>query len=177
MFIFAAAVQGAATRYRGGETGGVGGAAAFCRPGAFGPGPEKQRGGGPAFWRAPALLCAFCAPAAPPTCRRSPAHPYRKAALTRPLPRCARVLVGRLRCTGGRRGARSAPAGRGPEAPGRPVWRPEAAKRRRPPPPTLGSHAAARLYAAFFLLRNRSTARSIMKNSSIRAHRNKGVIP
>lgn len=32
MFIFAVAVQGAATRYRGGETGGVGGAAAFCRP-------------------------------------------------------------------------------------------------------------------------------------------------
>ena len=40
MFIFAVAVQGAATRYRGGETGGVGGAAAFCRPGAFGPGPQ-----------------------------------------------------------------------------------------------------------------------------------------
>lgn len=61
MFIFAVAVQGAATRYRGGETGGVGGRRRFA-----GPGPAKPKGRGPAIWPAPAPLCALCAPAAPP---------------------------------------------------------------------------------------------------------------
>ena len=50
MFIFAAAVQGAATRYRGGETGGVGGAAGGakrpCRAGAKGPRPARLAAGG-----------------------------------------------------------------------------------------------------------------------------------
>ena len=51
MFIFAAAVQGAATRYRGGETGGVGGRRRFA-----GPGPAKPKERGPAIWPAPAPL-------------------------------------------------------------------------------------------------------------------------
>ena len=93
----------------------------------------KTKGAGACHLAGPRPFVRALRARRPPTCRRSPAHPYRKAALTRPLPRCARVLVGRLRWTGGRRGARSAPAGRGPKAPGRPVWRPEAAKRRRPP--------------------------------------------
>ena len=146
MFIFAVAVQGAATRYRGGETGGAGGGRRrFAGPGplapglqnqrsgAFGPGPAKPKERGPAIWPAPAPLCALCAPAAPPTCRRSPAHPYRKAALTRPCPAAHGPSGPSALRGGGRRGARSAPAGRGPKAPARPVWRPEAAKRRRPP--------------------------------------------
>ena len=134
MFIFAVAVQGAATRYRGGETGGVGGAAAFCRPGAFGPGPAKPKERGPAIWPAPAPLCALCAPAAPPHVPPKPRPPLPEGRLDPTLaplrtgPGGPSALYG-----GGRRGARSAPAGRGPKAPARPVWRPKAAKRRRPP--------------------------------------------
>ena len=43
MFIFSVAVQGAATRYRGGETGGAGGRRRFAGPGPLAPGLQNQR--------------------------------------------------------------------------------------------------------------------------------------
>ena len=177
MFIFAVAVQGAATRYRGGETGGVGGRRRFAGPGPLAPGLQNQRSGGLPFGRPPPLCARFARPPPP----RGPPKPRPPLPEGRLDPTLAPLRTGpggpsALR-GGGRRGARSAPAGRGPKAPARPVWRPEAAKRRRPPRQRWVPTPPPRLYAAFFLLRNRSTARSMIKNSSIRAHTNKGVIP
>ena len=143
MFIFAVAVQGAATRYRGGETGGVGGAAAFCRPGAFGPGPAKPKERGPAIWPAPAPLCALCAPAAPPRAAEAPPTPTGRPPTPDPCPAAHgswwAVCVAR-----GGGGGRAAPLpGGGQRPPAGPFGG------RRPPnaaapPANAGSHTTAR---------------------------------
>ena len=139
MFIFAVAVQGAATRYRGGETGGAGGAAAFCRPGAFGPGPAKPKERGPAIWPAPAPLCALCAPAAPPRAAEAPPTPTGRPPTPVPCP-AAHGPSGPSALRGGGGGGRAAPLPGGGQRPP-----PGPFGGRRPPnaaapPPTPGSN-------------------------------------
>ena len=109
-----------------------GGRRRFAGPGPLAPGLQNQRSGGLPFGRPPPLCARFARPP-PPHVPPKPRPPLPEGRLDPTLAPLRTGLVGRLRCTGGRRGARSAPAGRGPKAPGRPVWRPEAAKRRRPP--------------------------------------------
>ena len=91
MFIFAVAVQGAATRYRGGETGGVGGGGGVLQARGLWPRACKTKGAGACHLAGPRPFVRALRARRPPTCRRSPAHPYRKAAYTRPLPCCARA--------------------------------------------------------------------------------------
>ena len=133
MFIFAVAVQGAATRYRGGETGGAGGGGGVLQARGLWPRACKTKGAGACHLAGPRPFVRALRARRPPHVPPKPRPPLPEGRLHPSLALLRTGLVGRLRCAGGRRGARSAPAGRGPKAPGRPVWRPEAAKRRRPP--------------------------------------------
>ena len=176
MFIFAVAVQGAATRYRGGETGGVGGRRRFAGPGPLAPGLQNQRSGGLPFGRPPPLCARFARPP-PPHVPPKPRPPLPEGRLDPTLAPLRTGPGGPSALYGGAAGGAQRPCRAGAKGP-RPA-RLAAGGRQTPPPPppTLDPTLPPGRYAAFFLLRNQSTAKSMIKNSSIRAHRNKGVTP
>ena len=116
MFIFAAAVQGAATRYRGGETGGVGGRRRFAGPGPLAPGLQNQRSGGLPFGRPPPLCARFARPPPPPRAAEAPPTPTGRPPTPVPCP-AAHGPSGPSALRGGGGGGRAAPLPGGGQRP------------------------------------------------------------
>ena len=140
MFIFAVAVQGAATRYRGGETGGVGGGRRrFAGPGPLAPGLQNQRSGGLPFGRPPPLCARFARPPPPPRAAEAPPTPTGRPPTPVPCP-AAHGPSGPSALRGGAAGGAQRPCRVGAKGP-RPA-RLAAGGRQTPPPPppTPGSN-------------------------------------
>ena len=140
MFIFAAAVQGAATRYRGGETGGVGGGGGVLQARGLWPRACKTKGAGACHLAGPRPFVRALRARRPPHVPPKPRPPLPEGRLHPSLALLRTGLVGRLRCAGGAAGGAQRPCRAGAKGP-RPA-RLAAGGRQTPPPPppTPGSN-------------------------------------